>query len=291
MGGRRGSSPIRKNLPGCLARISGEVSIFTSPSIRCAMVDLVRMRSISCIFSSSSSSARSDTDSGWACSFMAYLLAHGPARPLRPHQRWRGSRCSGSNCRKDARGLFAAGDAALLQKFLCGQDHGRRAEAALQSVALLEGQLQVGDLAGVRHTLDGFDLGAVALRRQHQAAAHDLAVHPHGAGAADAVLAADMTPGHEQVVAQEIDQRLARIHALTDGLAVDGEGNVEDVVAHNVHLSWPGLTRPSRLGGRSGASSTGIAGPGPAMTTKWLMPAPQTTARPRAAAARRPDAS
>ena len=85
--------------------------------------------------------------------------------------------------------------------------------AALQRVALLERILQVGDLAGVGHAFDGLDLGAVALHREHETAAHHLAVHPHRAGAADAVLAADMAAGQAQIFAQEIDQRLARLDA------------------------------------------------------------------------------
>ena len=55
---------------------------------------------------------------------------------------------------------------------------------------------------------------------------------PHGAGAAHAVLAADMAAGEREVVAQEVDQRLARFDALADALAVDGEGNVEGAFAH-----------------------------------------------------------
>jgi hypothetical protein len=50
------------------------------------------------------------------------------------------------------------------------------------------------------------DLRAVEARRQHQAAAHDLAVHAHRAGAADAVLAAGMGAGQAEIEAQEVDQ-------------------------------------------------------------------------------------
>ena len=118
--------------------------------------------------------------------------------------------------------------------------------AALQRVALLERGLQIGDLAGVGQAFDGLDLGAVALHRQHQAAAHDLAVDAHGAGAADAVLAADMAAGERQIVAQEIDQRLARLDALGDVLAVDGEGNVE---------AWSLMTAPPSIARRRAAAA------------------------------------
>ena len=85
--------------------------------------------------------------------------------------------------------------------------------AALQRVALDERLLQIGDLAGIGHALDGVDARAVALHRQHQAAAHDHAVDAHRAGAAHAVLAADMAAGEREVLAQEVDQRLARVDA------------------------------------------------------------------------------
>ena len=128
--------------------------------------------------------------------------------------------------------FLAARHAAAAQQFLRGQQHAGRTEAALQRVALLEGLLQVGDLAGVRHAFDGLDRGAVALRRQHQAAAHDHAVDPHRAGAADAVLAADMAAGQHEIVAQEIDQGLARIDRLGDGLAVHRQRDVAAMLAH-----------------------------------------------------------
>ena len=57
----------------------------------------------------------------------------------------------------------------------------------------------------------------------HEAAAHDLAVEPHRAGAAHAVLAADMGAGERQVVAQKVDQRLARFDARKNILAVDAQ--------------------------------------------------------------------
>src|SRR5215468_3301957 len=63
------------------------------------------------------------------------------------------------------------------KQFLCGEQHARCAEAALQRVACGKGLLQIGDLALIRHPLDRFDPRAVALHREHQAAPHDLAVY------------------------------------------------------------------------------------------------------------------
>src|SRR5262249_1262198 len=79
-----------------------------------------------------------------------------------------------------------------------------------------------GDLAGVGDALDGLDPRAVALHRKHQAAAHDHAVDAQRAGAAHAMLAADMAAGEAEGLAQEIDNALPRIDTLAHRLAVDG---------------------------------------------------------------------
>ena len=70
-----------------------------------------------------------------------------------------------------------------------------RAEAALEAVALLEGRLDRVEPAGAGEALDGVDREPVGLHREHQAGAHGLAVELHGAGAADALLAADVRAG------------------------------------------------------------------------------------------------
>ena len=105
--------------------------------------------------------------------------------------------------------LLAGRGRALLEQLGRGDQHSRRAVAALQCVALDECLLQVGDLPAVGDALDRDHLGAVGLHRQHQAAAHDRAVDPHRAGAADAVLAPDMRAGEAELGAQEIDQVLS----------------------------------------------------------------------------------
>ena len=52
---------------------------------------------------------------------------------------------------------------------------------------------------------------ALGLRGEHQAGAHRDAVEQHGAGAADAVLAAGMRALEVELVAQAIEQRGARL--------------------------------------------------------------------------------
>src|SRR5262249_11675992 len=55
----------------------------------------------------------------------------------------------------------------------------------------------------------------------------------HGAGGADDVLGADMAAGEAQVLAQKIDQRLARIDTLAHLLAVDGQNDVVETLAQD----------------------------------------------------------
>ena len=76
-------------------------------------------------------------------------------------------------------------------------------------------------------------LRAVALHREGQAAAHDLAVQQHRAGAAHAMLAADMTAGQRQILAQKIDQCLACLDAGGDRLAVHVKRDLEVARAHS----------------------------------------------------------
>ncbi len=99
-----------------------------------------------------------------------------------------------------------------------GREHqeARRAEAALQAVVLDEGALQRVQRIAVREALDGADPAAIGLHGEHQAGAHRLAVDQHRAGAADAMLAADMRAGLAAVVADRVDQRAARLDVARD---------------------------------------------------------------------------
>ena len=88
----------------------------------------------------------------------------------------------------------------------------RRAEPALQRVALAEGLLhRVQHLAAAvvvaRQALDGGHLVPVDLDGEHQARAHRVAVDQHRARAADAVLAADVRAGQPEVVPQRVGQQ------------------------------------------------------------------------------------
>src|SRR6202140_5368886 len=79
------------------------------------------------------------------------------------------------------------------------------AEAALQRMIALQRRLQNAEpVCRRREPFHGAELAAVDLRGQGEAGARRLAVDRDGAGAAHAVLAADMGSGGADLVAQEI---------------------------------------------------------------------------------------
>ena len=67
------------------------------------------------------------------------------------------------------------------------------------------------------------DLGAVAGDREGDAGARRRAVDQHGAGAADAVLAAEMRAGEVALLAQEVGEMRCAARRRGDRPAVDGE--------------------------------------------------------------------
>src|SRR5215475_7560310 len=145
--------------------------------------------------------------------------------------------------------VLAARDLAVCKKVLRGQQHSRRAEAALQRVALLECVLQVGDDAGVRQPLDGLDARAGALHRQREAAARDDAIDQHRTGTAHAVLAADVAASQAELLAQEIDQGGAWLDRFTHSRAVHGEADVMEFAHGCTSRNWA-ATRRSRTPAR-----------------------------------------
>ena len=112
------------------------------------------------------------------------------------------------------------------QQRMRGEDHRRRAIAALHAVGLAERVLNGRELARPRrHALDGGDGIAVGLHREHQARAHRRAVDEHGAGTADAVLAAGMRAGEQQPFAQAVEQARARLDLDRVRLSIHAEFN------------------------------------------------------------------
>src|SRR5215813_11173929 len=100
-------------------------------------------------------------------------------------------------------------------------DHARRAVAALQPMMLAERFLhRMQRPVLLRQPLDGGDVGALDLPREHGARLHRLAVDMHDAGTALRGVATHMGAGEPQVLAQELHQQRARIDVTGDGLAV-----------------------------------------------------------------------
>ena len=91
--------------------------------------------------------------------------------------------------------------------------------------------------SGCARPFDGGDAVAVRLHGVHQARAHRRAVEHHRAGAADAVLAADMRAGEIQVLAQPVDQRGARGDMAGAFHAVDVDGDGIERLAHRTVLA------------------------------------------------------
>ena len=91
-----------------------------------------------------------------------------------------------------------------------GDQHAGRAVAALQGVRLVKAWRMRRHQRIVVEALDGAHVGAVAGHRVGDAGAGDLAVDLDRAGAADAVLAADVGAGEQQLLAQEVGEVRAR---------------------------------------------------------------------------------
>ena len=102
----------------------------------------------------------------------------------------------------------------------CDQ-HSRRAIAALQRIALTEGILQISDLPAVRQALNRLHQRGLSLHRKHQARAHNVSIHTHGASTANAVLTANMCPRQAQMLTEKIRKIEPRQDVSLDRLAID----------------------------------------------------------------------
>src|SRR5215470_20343126 len=130
---------------------------------------------------------------------------------------------------------------------MCRCDHAGRAEAALQGMMLAEARLQGRETLILREPFDGDDLTALRLHRQHQAAAHGLAVEEHSAGAANSMLAADMRAGEPQLMAQAIGERQARFDCNLDLTPIDPEANLHAFCSAAILRARSTIVPPSAL--------------------------------------------
>src|SRR5258706_1253823 len=109
----------------------------------------------------------------------------------------------------------------LAQQVDHGHQHAGRAKPALQRVVLAECGLHRMQRLDRAQPLDGLDPLAVGLDGEHQARARAVTLDDHRAGAAHAVLAADMRARQTEVLAQKIRQQAARLDRALVGDAVD----------------------------------------------------------------------
>ena len=153
-------------------------------------------------------------------------MAGAPSMPgIRRRGRCCDSRCSGRCCRRGRVGCRAR--SGWVDPAITGarHDHARRAEAALQSVMLMERRLNrmQGRPLSVQ-ALDRCDRRTVCHYGQHGAGFDCLSVDLHSAGAALRSIATDMGSGETKVFPDQVDQQFSRFHR--DGLAraVDLQG-------------------------------------------------------------------
>src|SRR5262249_49123963 len=99
--------------------------------------------------------------------------------------------------------------------------HTGRAIAALQRVGLVKIAAQHSRYSIAREALDRLDLTLVAGDGEYQARARRLAVDEDRAGAADAVLAAEMRAGEIAALAQKIRERQSRRHVICYCCTID----------------------------------------------------------------------
>src|ERR1700730_14114019 len=115
---------------------------------------------------------------------------------------------------------------AALQDAYGQHQKSRCTEAALQAVMVPERLLQRVQFVACGEPLDSAHPGTLGLHREHQAGAHRLVVDQHGAGAADAVLAAEMGAGETAILAQRIGQAAPWLNADRVLIAVHRESDV-----------------------------------------------------------------
>src|SRR5262249_32802089 len=122
--------------------------------------------------------------------------------------------------------LWLGGIRAVLQELRQRHEETRRAEPALQAVVLPEGLLQRIEPVAVGQRLHGPDLTTVHLCRKEQAGPDSGAIDDPRAGAAHAVLAAEVRARELEIVTQEVGQRLANLDHPLVRAAVDDDADL-----------------------------------------------------------------
>src|ERR687895_835911 len=124
-----------------------------------------------------------------------------------------------------------------VQQVVDGHDHPGDAEAALHGALLDERPLDVGQLARRAEPLDGADVAAGGVGRQHAAGGDQDAVQQHRAGPALALLAGFLGAGQAEPLAQHVQQALAD----------PGVGDLPVLAVHRQGVAVGGLVGPGVL--------------------------------------------
>src|SRR4051794_26450529 len=166
---------------------------------------------------------------------------------------------------------------AAVEVRLTGDQHARRADAALRATRQQERPLQRRELTGPRprrQPLDGEDLAALDLRDRHETRVDHEPVDENRAGAALTLAAALLCAGQAEILAEDVQEPAAAGNGDLDRTGVDGE-------PIRRHLS------PSSVGARKGCGSvvSSAAGSVPSRTGS------STTASTRPAAGTTPEAT
>lgn len=127
-----------------------------------------------------------------------------------------------------------------VDNLLCGHDHSRSAESALEAVLVPERFLHGIELAIVCQAFHGYDLRAVGLHGKHRATFDGFAVQLHGARSAERSFAAHVRAREACDVAQEMDEQQAWFDILGIAFSIDGEIDVHDL------LRWGPIQRCRR---------------------------------------------
>src|SRR3990172_379019 len=104
-------------------------------------------------------------------------------------------------------------------------DHPRRAIPALHAEFLNERALHGMQATLARQALDGHDVQAVRLHRQHQAGLDSLALDEDGARPAVTGVAPDVGAGETRHLPDVVHQQEPRLDVVLEGLAVDPRSN------------------------------------------------------------------
>src|SRR3989338_3767208 len=114
---------------------------------------------------------------------------------------------------------------AALKEIHRRQHHPWSAKTALQGVVAEKGLLNRVEFVALCQTFYRNNFGAIGLNRQKDARANDGSIQKYGAGAAHAMLAAQVHPGKAEILPEKVSQGFARLHLAFGADAIDLERN------------------------------------------------------------------